>query len=51
MCQENTRQEVEDTAHVLGPAVAENVLVKFPLGHTTEEGENSLGVLDSACSI
>lgn len=51
MCQENTAQEVEDTAHVLGPAVAENLLVKFPLDHTTEEGENSPDILDPVCSM
>lgn len=46
MCQENTTPEVEDTAHALGPAVAANLLVKFPLEHTTEEGENGLDILD-----
>lgn len=42
MCQENATQEVEDTAHVLGPAVAENLLDQFPLDPTTEEGETVL---------
>lgn len=42
---------MEDTAHVLGPAVAENLLVKFPLDHTTEKGENSPDILDPVCGM
>lgn len=51
MCQENTAQEVEDTAHVLGPAVAENLLAKFSLDHTAEEDENSPYILDPVCGM